>query len=93
MPKGASDKWTADDDAIMADQQSEAKSMSRISEREQAIGIPTWWSSALTNYGNSMVSGNEFGSLLPQVSDDAGTPFAVVVIPVDEKLAIKARPK
>ncbi len=40
-----------------------------------------------------MVGGNEFGSLLPQVSDDAGTPFAVVVIPVDEKLAIKARPK
>jgi hypothetical protein len=39
-------------------------------------------------YENSMVGGNEFGSLLPQVSDDAGTPFAVVVIPVDDKLAI-----
>jgi hypothetical protein len=26
---------------------------------------------------------------LPQLSDDAGTPFAVVVIPVDDKLAIK----
>ena len=40
-------------------------------------------------YKNSMVGGNEFGSPLPQVSDDAGTPFAVVVIPVDENLAIK----
>jgi len=29
------------------------------------------------------------GSHLPSVSDDAGTPFAVVVIPVDDKLAIK----
>ncbi len=40
-----------------------------------------------------MVGGNEFGSLLPQVSDDAGTPFTVVVIPIDDRLAVKARPK
>jgi hypothetical protein len=39
-------------------------------------------------YENSMVGGNQFGSPLPQVSDDAGTPFTVVVIPVDDKLAI-----
>jgi hypothetical protein len=39
-------------------------------------------------YTNAMVGGNEFGSPLPQLSDDAGTPFAVVVIPVDEKLAV-----
>jgi hypothetical protein len=39
-------------------------------------------------YNNPMIGGNEFGSALPQVTDDAGTPFAVVVIPVDEKLAI-----
>src|SRR5216684_3764681 len=45
------------------------------------------------NYENSMVGGNEFGSMLPQVSDDAGTPFTVVVIPVDETMAIKARLK
>jgi hypothetical protein len=45
------------------------------------------------NYENSMVGGNEFGSLRPQVSDDAGTPFTVVVIPVDENLAVKARLK
>jgi hypothetical protein len=43
-------------------------------------------------YENSMVGGNEFGHALPQVSDDAGTPFTVVVVPVDQKLAIKAQP-
>jgi hypothetical protein len=41
-------------------------------------------------FENAMVGGNEFGSPLPQVSDDAGTPFTVVVIPVDHDLAIKA---
>jgi hypothetical protein len=44
-------------------------------------------------YDNAMLGGNEFGSPLPVVSDDAGTPFAVVVIPVDDKLAIKAERK
>jgi hypothetical protein len=44
-------------------------------------------------YENSMMGGNEFGAPLPQVSDDAGTPFTVVVIPVDHKLAIKAQSK
>jgi hypothetical protein len=39
-------------------------------------------------YDNSMLGGNEFGSALPQVTDDARTPFAVVVIPVDERLAV-----
>ncbi|MGA8491611.1 MAG: hypothetical protein WB711_14385 [Terriglobales bacterium] len=39
-------------------------------------------------YDNSMVGGNPFGSPFPQVSDDAGTPFSVVVIPVDDKLAV-----
>lgn len=38
---------------------------------------------------NDMVGGNAFGSPFPQVSDDAGTPFTVVVIPVDERLAVK----
>ncbi|HJZ78219.1 MAG TPA: hypothetical protein VKE51_41110 [Vicinamibacterales bacterium] len=41
-------------------------------------------------YKNGMLGENQFGSPLPQVSDDAGTPFAVVVIPVDDTLAIKA---
>jgi hypothetical protein len=44
-------------------------------------------------YENSMLGGNQFGGVLPQVSDDAGTPFTVVLIPVDEKLAIKAQPQ
>jgi hypothetical protein len=43
-------------------------------------------------YENSMVGGNPFGAPLPFVTDDAGTPFAVVVIPVDDKLAIRTRP-
>jgi hypothetical protein len=38
---------------------------------------------------NTMLGGNEFGSALPQLSDDAGTPFAVVVIPVDPTLAVQ----
>ena len=44
-------------------------------------------------YENSMLGNNEFGSPFPQLSDDAGTPFAVVLIPVDDKLAVKAGPK
>ena len=44
-------------------------------------------------YDNKMVGGNEFGSPLPQVTDDAGTPFTVVVIPVDDRLAVKAQPR
>ena len=43
-------------------------------------------------HDNSMLGNSEFGSPLPVLSDDAGTPFAVVVIPVDDKLAVKARP-
>ena len=42
-------------------------------------------------YENAMVGGNPFGSPLPQVTDDGGTPFTVVVIPVDDRLAIRAR--
>jgi hypothetical protein len=37
-----------------------------------------------------MLGNNPFGAPLPLVTDDAGTPFAVVVIRVDDKLAIKA---
>jgi hypothetical protein len=46
----------------------------------------------LPNYENSMLGNNEVPGMLPYVSDDAGTPFAVGIIPVDDKLAIKARP-
>ena len=45
----------------------------------------------LPDYDNTMVGGNAFGSPLPQLSDDAGTPFSVVVIPVDHTLAVKAK--
>jgi hypothetical protein len=41
-------------------------------------------------YENSMLGGNEFGGTLPFVSDDAGTPFAVTVIPTDDWLARSA---
>jgi hypothetical protein len=44
-------------------------------------------------YDNAMLGGNQFGSMLPFVSDDAGTPFAVTVIPVAPQLAVKARMK
>jgi hypothetical protein len=44
-------------------------------------------------YENSMVGGNEFGTRLPPVSDDAGTPFTVVVIPVDDKRFVKPERK
>jgi hypothetical protein len=43
-------------------------------------------------YDNTMLGGNQFGHVFPQVSDDAGTPFTVVVIPVDDRLAIKSAP-
>jgi len=44
-------------------------------------------------YKNSTLGDNEFASPLPTVSDDAGTPFTVVVIPVDDRKAIKATSK
>jgi hypothetical protein len=40
-----------------------------------------------------MLGSNAFGRPLPQLSDDAGTPFSVVVIPVDDRLVIKAQQK
>ena len=42
-------------------------------------------------YENSMLGGNQVGGALPFVGDDAGTPFAVTVIPVAHELAIKAQ--
>ncbi len=55
-------------------------------------GIDAWRPHMMVfapNQDNSMVGNNEFGSPLPQVTDDAGTPFTVVVIPVDPKLAVR----
>src|SRR5690242_8699947 len=56
-----------------------------------ASGINAWHPHMMLfapNYDNAMVGGNAFGSPLPQLTDDAGTPFSVVVIPVDDALAI-----
>jgi hypothetical protein len=39
-------------------------------------------------YTNSMLGDNDFAGPAPKVTDDAGTPFAVVVIPVDGNAAI-----
>lgn len=44
-------------------------------------------------YENSMLGGNPFAGALPVVTDDAGTPFAVTVIPVPHELAVKAQGK
>ena len=63
----------------------------------QHLGPPGAWHPHLMvfapGYDNAMVGGFAFGSLLPQLSDDAGTPFAVVVIPVDDRLAITPQPR
>ena len=62
-------------------------------DQHLASGIGHWHPHVMVfspYYRNPMVGNNEFGTPLPQVTDDAGTPFAVVVVPVDDKLAIKA---
>jgi hypothetical protein len=46
----------------------------------------------LPYYENSMLGNNDPGGHLPTIGDDAGTPFAVGVIPVDDKLFVKVRP-
>jgi hypothetical protein len=42
-------------------------------------------------YENSMLGGNQVGGTLPFVGDDAGTPFAVTVIPVAHELVVKTQ--
>jgi hypothetical protein len=57
-----------------------------------ASGVGAWHPHMMVfapYYENAMLGGNAFGTPLPQVTDDAGTPFAVVVIPVDDKLAVR----
>jgi hypothetical protein len=44
-------------------------------------------------YDNSMLGSPEFGRGVPLVTDDAGTPFALIVIPVEDRLAVKAQIK
>lgn len=65
-------------------------------DQNLAPGIGAWHPHMMVfapYYHNSMIGGNQFGAPLPQVTDDAGTPFAVVVIPVDDKLAVKTATK
>ena len=40
------------------------------------------------NLDNAMLGNHEFGAPLPQLSDDAGTPFSVAVVPVDDRLFV-----
>ena len=90
----------------IADLVKEAYSTGKLPKREASLaymwsadqnlgqGIGHWHPHMmifLPNYDNAMVGGNAFGSPLPQLSDDAGTPFSVVVIPVDMALAVKAK--
>jgi hypothetical protein len=42
-------------------------------------------------YENSMLGETQLGGALPFVGDDAGTPFAVTIIPVAHELAVKAQ--
>jgi hypothetical protein len=59
------------------------------SEQNLASGIGHWHPHLMIfapNYTNAMVGNNKFGSPLPQLSDDAGTPFSVIVVPVDMNL-------
>jgi hypothetical protein len=65
-------------------------------DQNLASGIGHWRPHVMVfapYYDNSMVGGNTFGAPLPQLSDDAGTPFAVVVIPVDHNLFVRAEAK
>jgi hypothetical protein len=63
---------------------------------DQVLGQANHWHPHmmvfLPNYDNSMLGDNEPGGHLPFINDDAGTPFAVGVIAVDDKLAIKSKP-
>jgi hypothetical protein len=57
-----------------------------------APGIGAWLPHMMVfspYYDSAMLGGNADGSPLPQVSSDGGTPFTVVVIPVDERLAVR----
>jgi hypothetical protein len=62
---------------------------------DQCLGPAGAWHPHVMVYApyndNAMMGGNPPGSMLPAVGDDAGTPFAVTVIPVDHELAVKMK--
>jgi hypothetical protein len=43
-------------------------------------------------YDNAMLGGNARDTMLPRISDDESTPFAVIIIPVDDRFAVKPSP-
>jgi len=45
----------------------------------------------LPYYDNAKLGGNERRSGLPFLSDDAGTPFAVTIVPMDKAFAVRAK--
>jgi len=62
-------------------------------DQDLGLGVGAWHPHMMVYtpyYENSMLGGNEVESGLPVVGD-GGTPFAVTVIPVDHKLAVKTR--
>jgi hypothetical protein len=64
-------------------------------DQNLASGVGAWHPHVMLfapNYDNAMVGGHPFGSPLPQVTDDANTPFTVVVVPVDDALAVHSAP-
>src|SRR5260370_17257793 len=45
----------------------------------------------LPHYDTAKLGGNDRRSGLPFMSDDAGTPFAVTIVPMDKSFAVKAK--
>ncbi len=74
----------------------EAVSFAYMWSADQVLGPVGHWHPHMMvfvpYYKNSMLGDNAAGSPLPVVFEDVGTPFAVAAIPVDDNLAIKARP-
>jgi hypothetical protein len=63
-------------------------------EQNLASGIGHWHPHVMIfapSLTNDMVGNNKFGSPMPQVTDDAGTPFSVIVVPVDHALAQRSK--
>ncbi len=57
-------------------------------------GIGAWYPHMMVfapYYTNSMLGGNTFGGSMPIVTDDAGTPFTVCVVPVHGNAAVQAK--
>jgi hypothetical protein len=74
----------------------EAVSFAYMWSADQVLGPVGHWHPHMMvfvpYYKNSMLGDNAAGSPLPVVFEDVATPFAVAAIPVDDNLAIKARP-